>query len=155
MQIQSREDADRALMRLGEISRARATAKARCEEAIKKARERFKATEDPLQEEARALERALQDWAMRDRTTWAGRSIRLRHGRLGFRRTTSLRLMKKAQTVINLLKARGLKECILVKENVNRELLRQLDDEVIRAVGARKITRDVFFAEPAEEPKLA
>ncbi len=150
--VESREDADRALMRLGEVARARERLKARCEESIKRARERRKEAEAPLEAEAKIIERALQDWAKRDRKTWGkARSLRLRHGRVGWRQSTSLRLLKKAETVIKLLKARGLEECVKTRESVNRELLRQLDEESVRAVGAKLVRRDAFFVEPARE----
>ena len=151
-QVESREDADRALLRLGEIARARERAKARCEESIKRARERRKESEAPLEAEAKELARALEAWAKRDRKRWGkARSLRLRHGRLGWRQSTSLRLLKRAETVIQLLKAHGLGECVKVRESVNRELLRQLDEETVRSVGAKLVRRDAFFAEPARE----
>ena len=149
--ITDRDQADQALRRLGEIERDLAQRKNAAEESIKKVRDRAKLREEPLKAEKKGLTARLEAWAKTDRKTWGGKSIKTKHGVLGFRNSSKLKLVKKAEVVLENLRARKLTNCIRTKDAVNKDLVKQLDPEVIKAVGCKLAPKDEFYANPAEE----
>ena len=83
------------------------------------------------------------------------RSVDLTHGRIGFRQVTSIRLLKKAETVIAALEDRGLQDAVIVKKTPNKDVLAAYDDETLRAVGAKRQARDEFYIDLKGEKDVA
>lgn len=75
-------------------------------------------------------------------------------GQVGFRLSTSISLPKakeKLDAIIRQLRARRMTDCIEVKEQVNRDALRQYGEERVNAVGAVWRQKDEFWYEPAQD----
>jgi phage host-nuclease inhibitor protein Gam len=81
-----------------------------------------------------------------------GKTRILNFGKVGFRQSTKI-VIKGMQAVLKTLKARGMTDCIIVKESVNKDRLREYPDEVIASVGATKKVTDTFWYE-ADREKL-
>jgi len=82
------------------------------------------------------------------------RSVDLAHGRIGWRKVTSIRLLRKVETVIAAIRGRrkGLQDAIFVRETVNKDILAAAaTDEDLVAVGAKRIVEDQFYVETRTE----
>jgi len=79
-----------------------------------------------------------------------GRSKKLTHGRVGLRQVTKIALLHKAEFVIQRLRAKDMIDCIRRTEAVKKEALAAYDDAALAAVGAKRKTADVFFADTDE-----
>lgn len=101
----------------------------------------------PLQERKAFLERLVKEFVETHREGLDGKKSReLNFGRVGFRQSTRL-ILRNVEAVIAALKARGMTDCIVVKEDVSREALKRYDPATIEAVGAKLKTDDVFWYE--------
>lgn len=74
------------------------------------------------------------------------KSIELVFGSFGFRESTSILV---GENTVELLKKRGLLNCIRVKEEPNKTVLAQLDEKTLSKVGAERVTKDSFFLKAA------
>jgi phage host-nuclease inhibitor protein Gam len=159
--------ADKALARLGEISRAVEAEEGKLNEAIDKmkalAKERLAAK---LAERA-AIEAALGTFAEAKKGDLFAklRSQALNFGTIGFRRSSEVKPAPKGTWggILERIKALVTGEpgdpfgaAIRVKEDVNRDVLKEWPEERLSTVGARIVAKDVFFYElKAEEIKEA
>jgi len=83
----------------------------------------------------------------------AARSRALPHGRVGWRKVTKIRLVRKAAHVVAALESRGLADAVIVKKQPNKDVLATFVDQTLRDVGARRATKDQFFIDlQAETP---
>lgn len=77
------------------------------------------------------------------------KSIELSFGFFGYRKSTKISIKK---TTLELLKKLHLDKCIRVKEEADKEAMRDLDDDTLSQVDAvRKVTDDFFCETKAEE----
>ena len=83
------------------------------------------------------------------------RSKQLNHGKLGWRRSTSIKITQKSKNkegTLSLIKKlfpptlRNL--CLTLKESPNKDALHKLTDEQLAKVGAQRIVTEDFFVEP-------
>ena len=72
------------------------------------------------------------------------KSMPLTFGTVSFRVSTAIRLIANAKRVVELLREHGLKKCIRIKEEPDKDQMAELDDATLRAVGARRKTEDAF-----------
>ncbi len=81
------------------------------------------------------------------------RTCELDFGRLGFRRSSEVRPKPRNTwaAVLGRVKELGLVEAVRVREDVNREALRQWPEARLELVGARRVEKDVFWCEVNEE----
>jgi len=105
--------------------------------------------------ERNALEHDLEAFAILHQDeikeeTKGNKSIQLAHGKLGFRISTKLRVISKVDLVIALLKARKLKDFIREKFEINKEAMKDLDDQSLLELGMRREKEDVFWYELEE-----
>lgn len=76
-----------------------------------------------------------------------GRTKDLTFGKVGFRKSTKLQLPKALDKVIAALRKRGMEDCISVKETVNKDILKQYDEQLILDVGGSLKKEDTFWYE--------
>ncbi len=96
------------------------------------------------------LEIDLKDFVESNKHELDGKSKVLNFGRTGFRQSTKI-VLRKVENIIKNLKAYGMKDCINVKETVNKDNLKKYSDEDIAKVGATKKVEDVFWYEVDKE----
>lgn len=96
------------------------------------------------------LEIDLKDFVESNKHELDGKSKVLNFGRTGFRQSTKI-VLRKVENIIKNLKAYGMKDCINVKETVNKDNLKKYPDEDIAKVGATKKVEDVFWYEVDKE----
>lgn len=76
-----------------------------------------------------------------------GKTKDLTFGKVGFRKSTKLQLPKALDKVIAALRKRGMEDCISVKETVNKDILKQYDEQRILEVGGSLKVEDAFWYE--------
>jgi len=76
------------------------------------------------------------------------KTIELKFGIFGFRKSTSISVRK---TTVELLKKLGLTAYIRIKEEPNKDLMSELDDERLKEVDAVRKVKDDFFCETKKE----
>lgn len=76
-----------------------------------------------------------------------GRTKDLTFGKVGFRKSTRLQLPKALDKVIAALRKKGMEDCISVKETVNKDILKQYDEQQILDVGGSLKVEDAFWYE--------
>lgn len=106
----------------------------------------------PYQERIDKLAMEIKEFVETHRDELKGKTRILNFGKVGFRQSTKI-VIKGMQAVLKTLKARGMMDCIIVKESVNKDRLREYPDEVIASVGATKKVTDTFWYE-ADREKL-
>jgi len=98
-----------------------------------------------LEEELKIFAEAKKDEFIKSKTRF------LNFGKVGFRKSTTIKLLKKAEDVIERLKAMEMFGCINTKETINKEALRQFSEDVITTVGCKKNEKDEFWYEADRE----
>jgi phage host-nuclease inhibitor protein Gam len=73
------------------------------------------------------------------------RSLDLPHGRIGWRKVTSIKLPKAVERVIAALRQPKLFDAVAVRETVRKEILETYEDATLEAVGAKRVTKDDFY----------
>lgn len=76
-----------------------------------------------------------------------GRTKDLTFGKVGFRKSTKLQLPKVLDKVIAALKKNGMDDCIIRKETVNKDILKQYKEQQILDVGGCLKVEDAFWYE--------
>lgn len=153
--LKSWADADTTLRKIGDLTRE-------IEKKERAATERIEAVKAKLQmdtakqiAEKTALLHDLEAFALLHKTDLveeAGRkSIDLNHGRLGFRKSTTLKAIKKIADAVQWIKdARLAKKYLRIKESLNKEAMRELSDTELADIGMKREVKDVFWCEPNE-----
>ncbi len=147
------EQVERALYRLGEIEREKTALKKDAEDRIAETREDLRGAVKTIDKEAREIKADLKRTATGKRRSWeksGRRSADYHHGRLGFRRSTSIQVPKDEAAFIAKLERAGMTHCVKIIKRPDLEQLDGYDDDTLRAVGAERITQDKFYAEPAK-----
>ena len=76
-----------------------------------------------------------------------GKSKDLTFGKVGFRKSTKLILPKALDRVISSLRKNGMDSCIVLKESVNKDVLKTYPEEDILKVGGSIKVEDTFWYE--------
>jgi phage host-nuclease inhibitor protein Gam len=97
------------------------------------------------------MELQLKEFTLLNKADLSGKTKELAFGRLGFRMSTRLVLPKVADGVIAQLKKMGMADCVSVKEQVNKEILKTYEEKTILAVGASLEKKDTFWYETKQE----
>lgn len=100
----------------------------------------------PLQERKAFLERLVKEYAESHKDGLDGKSRELNFGRIGFRQSTKV-ILRNVKAIIAALKAKGMTDCIIIKEEVSKDALKKYDPATVEAVGAKIKTEDVFWYE--------
>lgn len=104
----------------------------------------------PHQDRIKVLEQEVKLFTEENRVEIKGKTKFLDFGKLGFRQSTKI-VIKSIKGVLDALKGRGMTDCITVKEEVNKDRLREYPDDVIVSVGASKRIEDTFWYEVDKE----
>ena len=149
--------ADEALRKLAEITREQALIEQGLNAQIDQLKAAAKLQLEPLTASRKRLEDALAVFGTLKKDELfgeqRGRSVELNFGILGFRRSTSLRLLAKhtwAQ-VLKRIQDLGFTEGVRTKLEVDREALRGWPGERLESVGVKIETADEFFVELKQE----
>jgi len=154
--ISTRDEADRALQRIGELQRFICSASDEAEENIADIRaELLKETQDASHAIA-ANEAALEAWAEANKKDLftEPRSIDLNWGRIGFRLTPwKIKFLGKlkVETVLEKLRANKMTRLIRIEESVDKEKALNYDNETLEPLGMKKVHHDEFFYEVKNE----
>lgn len=138
------DDVDSALRQYGELSMQIEALEAEYTRRINQLREELQAKTAPLVQTREQLAKEMEQFVRDHWDELNGRSRVLTYGEVGLRRATSIVIRKVAETLA-ALKERGLHHCIIVKETPNKDVMAQLTDEELKAVGARRKVEDVFW----------
>ena len=107
----------------------------------------------PIQERIEKLAVQVKEFTEENRADIPGKTKKMNFGQVGFRQSTKINV-KSIQATLKLLKAKGMVNCINVKEAINKDILREYPDEVIASVGAKKKVEDTFWYETDRESLL-
>lgn len=150
--IASREDADRALQRIGQLQLHISAAEHDANEQIDAIRETL-VQETKLYREALAQNQAtLEAWAKSDARNWDKKSLELNWGQVGFHLgKPAIKFILTVENVIEKLRGKKMASCIRVVEEVDKEALANYDDDIIAAVGCKRTKpKDKFWYETKE-----
>lgn len=101
----------------------------------------------PHKELIKKYELQLKEFAQANKSELNGKSKSMTFGKLGFRLSTKLVLPKCLDNVIKALRKEQMDECIIVKESVNKDAMKQYSEEQILKCGGSLKKEDVFFYE--------
>jgi len=155
LMIDSWDEADDTLHRIGELIISRRLAEARAQIRINEIREELKNSCNPLDQEIGQLELGLKEFCEIERKAKDFKTRVLTFGSVFFRKSTSLVTLKgiKWQQVVERLAARRLVEFLKITHAVRKEELRDsgLSDTELAALGVKIEVEEPFKYEINEE----
>lgn len=120
-------------------------------ETIDRVKAETRASAEPLLNRKTGLELAIKDYCEANRAEFAKVKTRvLTFGSVGFRLTTRI-LIKRVAETLQALKDLKLTQCIRVREEPDKEAMKNLSDELLAEVGACRKTENVFGYEINQE----
>jgi phage host-nuclease inhibitor protein Gam len=147
--LTSWEEADQAMLRMGQIDMAVEGAEAMIQTTINEAKAALDDMTKPLLTEKKALVAQLQQFAEARRADLGDKkSRRLVFGELGFRLSTRLKMLLKRPQIIERLKALDLTACLRVKTEIDAKRLAEQPKDILKGVGCELEVVDAFWAEP-------
>jgi phage host-nuclease inhibitor protein Gam len=141
---------DQVLLEIGQIDRQIESAEAQAQEGIEAIRTEAVKLVKPWQEQKAALELQLRAFCEAHRGEIKGKSKPLNFGTVSFRLSTKI-VIRGVQACIDGLKALGLAAYVRVKEQPDKEKMKDLDDAILAQVGASRKTEDAFGYEVNRE----
>lgn len=149
--LQSWEDVNLSLKRLGELTVSKRTLENKKTELISDITAKFDADAAPLLAEMKQIEGSILDYATLHKDEFTkDRTKDMSHGSISMRVSTSVKIISKA-ICLRALKALGWQDYILVKEEPNKEMLRTLSDVELAKVACEKKTTDNITITPKIE----
>jgi phage host-nuclease inhibitor protein Gam len=149
--IRTWEEVDEALREIAQITGEIEAREAAFNRVVGELREELVQRTRPLAERREALERLIREFAERHRAEFGRRkSVELNFGSLGFRHSTRL-VVENVKAVVEALRARGMADYIVVKEDVDRQRLRRCDPGVLAELGVRLEDGETFWYEVRRE----
>lgn len=153
--IKTLEEADAALAQIAAQRRMIALIEATMNDEIDAVKVRATAEADPHKQEIVANEQALARFAEYHKAELFIRrkSCDLTFGSIGFRASTKIKLLSKMtwERVLEILRDTGLRQCIRVKEEPDKEALKGLAPEHLKELGCKVVQEDTFFYEIADQ----
>lgn len=89
----------------------------------------------------------IKEYVTAHRDELKGKSRALTFGTVGFRMSTKLLLPKTIKDVIQKLRERGMMDCVVVSENVDKDAIKKYPETKIQAVGGYLQQSDTFWYE--------
>lgn len=149
--LQTYEDVDNVLRKIGEIDRDLLLSHAATDEAIDHIKQSHKQRCEPLHAIKADLERQLKEFAESRRVDFAQvRSRELTFGSIGFRVSKSVQIKNAGDTLQALIDL-GLVQCIRTKQECDKDAMRELSTETLASVGAALKVSDAFGYEIKRE----
>lgn len=99
------------------------------------------------------IQRSLEAFAANHQAEFKGqRSRKLNFGLIGWRKSTSISVTKNTLDLVKQVFSKAKAQTfIIIKESVSKDALAKLTDEQLASVGAKRKSKDAFFAEPSSE----
>lgn len=140
-------EVDDTLREIGRIDMEIESMEAEYNRKITDLKEELANQAQPLQERKAFLERLVKEFAESHKDALDGKKSReLNFGRVGFRQSTKV-ILRNVKAIIAALRARGMTDCIVIKEEVSKDTLKKYDPATVEALGAKIKTEDVFWYE--------
>ncbi|HIJ95804.1 MAG TPA: hypothetical protein HPP94_08735 [Desulfuromonadales bacterium] len=137
-------DVDCALMEIGGIDRELGLLESSQNEKIDQVKTQTKELATPLQCKKNALELAIKEYCEANKPEFIKvKTKQLTFGEVGFRLTTKI-LIKRVAETLQSLKDLALINCIRIKEECDKEAMKNLPDETLAEVGAARKMENVF-----------
>jgi phage host-nuclease inhibitor protein Gam len=154
--LKTLDDADAALAEIAGLRRHLALVESSMNEDIDAVKKRAAEEAEPVRQQIAALEQRLLRFTdyHRDELFSGGRkTLALAFGSLGYRASTKLKLLAKWtwDRVLQELRDAQRYDCIRVKEEPDKEILKGLDPEYLKTLGCKVVQEDAFFYEVAEQ----
>ncbi|MBN2381196.1 host-nuclease inhibitor Gam family protein [candidate division WOR-3 bacterium] len=151
-EINSWRDADRILARLARIHERLGLLRERADERIEIIEQRLGEESSGLLSEAGVLRQEIERFfrCKDDENPEGIRSRTLPSGRIGLRFTDHLEI-NRPEVTMRRLAERGLGDCIRLRQEIDRQALRRLDDATLRSLGVKRLRREVFYAVPRKK----
>lgn len=138
---------DDVLREIGEIDLQIESMEAELTRQVARLKEDLAFRARPMAERKAMLERLVKEFTEAHREGLDGKKTKeLNFGKLGFRLSTRV-VIKSVKSVLAALRAKGMTDCISVKESVDKEALKKYDEAAIESVGASLKKEDVFWYE--------
>lgn len=152
--VNSLDGADRSLAEIAEYQRQIDQQTAKMNEQIDALKAEYAEALEPVRKYISRLEAGLTAYAESNKDTLfsRARSLDLTYGRIGYRKSTTLKTLSKVtwKDVLAALKRRKDKRGIRVKEEVDKDELHTWDDAQLEKVGVERKIEDGFFYEIEE-----
>lgn len=149
--LESWDEVDRCLAEIGRIDRELGLIEAAQQEQIDLTKASTKAAAEPLQNKKLGLEMAIKEFAEANRAEFIKvKNRELTFGTVGFRLSISV-VIKRIGDTVQALKDLNLRDCLIVKETPNKDVMRGLPLETLHAVGASLRQEDAFGYEIKRE----
>ncbi|WP_418647242.1 host-nuclease inhibitor Gam family protein [Thauera butanivorans] len=149
--LDSWNDVDACLKAIGEVDRELGLLEAAQQEQIDAIKASTKAAAEPLQNKKAGLELAIQQYAEANRGEFVKTKTKeLTFGSVGFRLSSKV-VIKNLGNTLQALKDFGLTSCIRIKEECDKEAMKNLPLETLHAVGANLKQEDAFGYEIKRE----
>ncbi len=145
--IRSWNDVDAHLQRLGDLSRDLTKCRCRYESRVESLKSTMKKESEELAREMDLLARDIYLFSLTRRDDMEGRTMKLVHGAVAFRRSLRLKLPRDHRQVIQALKRLGKQACLETTERIKKVVLKKEEPSLIEAVGGRLEERDNFRIE--------
>lgn len=143
-QLNSWEDVDGALQKIGIINRALTEMETGQNARIDGIKKEIKEAAKPLQEQKAGLEGAIKEFCECNRMEFLKVKTKvLTFGEVGFRLSTKIIIKRVAET-LQSLKDYGHNLCIRIIEEPDKEAMKKLTDEQLAEVGASRKTDNTF-----------
>lgn len=150
--IQSWDDADDRLKDYGRLEMQKEEIEIEMNQEINVIKEEVKAKVKQLDARLELLRLQLEEFGESQKTSFDKvRTRDLNFGKCGYRKATNLTI-KGLKEVLAKLKEKAMTDCITVKEAVNKDVLKQYDDDTLATIkGVKKIVTDNFWFEVDRE----
>lgn len=149
-QLRSWEEVNEHLRAIGEIELEVEAINAELTRRVNELKAQADEQAQPLLARKKRLEGEVEEFVRARVGELSGKSRQLTFGKVGFRTVSSL-VLRNVNRMIEALKARGMLECISLKETVNKTALERYSDETLQAVGARRVSKEQFYIEVDRE----
>lgn len=100
-------------------------------------------------------ESKIKEFTTANRDALKGKSRPLTFGTVGFRQSTKLLLPSEINDVIRKLREHGMFDCVVVKENVDKDAIKKYSEDEIIAIGGYLQKTDTFWYETDKDALAA
>jgi phage host-nuclease inhibitor protein Gam len=146
-------DVDRAMLALRVAEVELASIGAKHDAVIQIAQEAKQAELQPIVSRTERMRERLEAFVEEHRADLEGRSLKLTHGTVGYRRGNPVVAYERdAAHSMDMLKVRGLDACIAVVEKIDKKAVRGLDETELAVCGISITHDDRFFVRLAKSP---
>lgn len=152
--LKSWDEVDATLKLISECENQLAILESSMNIQIDAIKEGFNDKATPYKEEIKKQEAMIKEFVSENKGELKGKSRELTFGRVGFRFSTKVSLPKNVEKIIKLLRKNEMEDCIIVKETVNKDILKAYDERDIIKVGASLKKEDTFWYETRKEDSL-